>query len=134
MKNIIIALICLLGLSNQKSFAQVLTIKDFKNIVSNKKTEIDFFEVKNFRLKYSGPRKQGGILTHFVNKQENELIFVYDDDVGNFQQLNYYLPSKDKYIKLFNSLVSVNIKCFKTGKTFENGKIYYQIIVHNNEK
>lgn len=68
-----------------------------------------------------------------MNKKENELLFIYNDDYGNFHQLNYYLPTKEQHNKLFNSLVSSNIKCVKVGQTFENGKIYYQIIVHNKE-
>lgn len=115
------------------SFAQVLTVTELDNIV-NKKHEIDIFRVKNFRLKYSAPRKQGGIISHFVNKEVNELLFIYNDDDGNVQQLNYYLPSKEQYIRLFNSLVISSIKCVKVGKTFENGEIYYQIIVHHKER
>lgn len=134
MKNIFIVLIFFLALISQMLFGQVLTKKDFKNIVSNKKTEISFFVGKHFKLKYSGPRKQGGLISHFENKQEDELLFLYDDDDGNFQQLNYYLPTKEKYLKLFSSLKSIDINSTKSGKTFENGKLYYQLIVSKNEK
>ena len=122
-----------IGLLKYTALGQVLTAKDVKELISKNEVDYNFFKERNFEIKYSGLRKYGGMITHLENTGKNELLFVYADDSNNFQSLNYYLPHKKKYLDLFLIFKMNNINATKLGKTYENGKVYYQLLVQKNE-
>ncbi len=134
MKKIFLFIILITALFNSKSFAQILTKEDLKKIVNENKFDINLFTRKNFKMKYDGPKKEGGSIIHLQNKKANELLFLYEDDNKNFESLLYYLPNKNECYNLYLELKSIDINVSKLRKMEENGKIYYQIEIRNKEK
>lgn len=115
-------------------FSQSIKKEDIQQILATNKISETLLKTKSFKVIYSGPRKLGGFITKLQNSKTNEILFVYEDNDGNFQSLNYYLPNKDEYLKFYERLLQSKIKAFKNGRTEEQGKYYYQISISSTQK
>ena len=85
---------------------------------------------KGFSEVYGGPKKQGGFIHLYHNKNVQEYLFIYYTDSGKTSTITYYVPTKAKYLNL-----QVDKKTLNVGEeitphgttTYNDGKKYYQI-------
>lgn len=84
---------------------------------------------KEFKLKYSGPKKQGGNLSCYFNKKSDEWLFIHTDQLDKTTQISYLLPTLKKYQKnRVEKLLSPEQEINPMGKTYQENRIYYHLV------
>lgn len=84
---------------------------------------------KGFKLKYSGPKKLGGNLACYYNKNFDEWLFINDNQEGQTTNISYLLPSVKKYQKnqVEKKLLLQGEEVNPMGKTYQENKLYYHL-------
>ncbi|MBB2148314.1 hypothetical protein [Pedobacter gandavensis] len=123
--------LCILAFVPQEMMAQTFRYPQIFDFWSDSSSlHPQMLKKKGFSEVYSGPKKQGGFLSLYHNKQAQEYLFINYTDSGKTTTITYYLPTKAKYLNLQvekkNLKAGEEIKPFGT-TTYNDGKKYYQI-------
>lgn len=112
------------------SFSQSIKAKNFKELLRHTIT-LKQLTAGKFRTVYSGPKKEGGLLTCLHNKNADEFLFVDRKDDSTLQTITYYIPDYASYNKLYQALKANAVNTLKQGLTLyeDNGKKYYQLVI-----
>lgn len=84
---------------------------------------------KGFKMKYSGPKKQGGFLSCYFNKKSDEWMFIHANVQNQITFISYLLPTLEKYKKnlLEKKQLLPGEEVQAMGKTRQENKIYYDL-------
>lgn len=85
---------------------------------------------KGFTEVYGGPKKQGGSIYLYHNKQAQEYLFIHYTDSAKTSSITYYLPTKAKYsnFQIDKKTLNVGEEMTPHGTTtYNDGKKYYQV-------
>lgn len=128
---VLILCISLFTFSAQESKAQTFRYPQiFDFWAGSGKSHIELLKKKGFSEVYSGPKKQGGFIGLYHNKNAQEYLFINYTDSGKTSSITYYLPSKSKYLNLQVDKKTLNLgeEIIPHGTTtYNDGKKYYQI-------
>ncbi|WP_316839492.1 hypothetical protein [Pedobacter gandavensis] len=123
--------LCLFAFLPQKIMAQTFKYPGIFTFWDSPGTaHTGILKKKGFSEVYGGPKKQGGSLYLYHNKNAQEYLFIHYTDSGNTSSITYYLPTKLKYLNL-----QVDQKTLNAGESirphgrtsYNDGKKYYQI-------
>ncbi|OPB96756.1 hypothetical protein BAS10_06815 [Elizabethkingia meningoseptica] len=111
--------------------AQTLTPSNiWYDVINNHNNTDNLLHKKGFKLKYNAPKKQGGGLSCYFNKQYNEWLFIHNNEQNQTTQVSYLLPTLQKYLKNMvdkkQLLAGEDVEA--KGKTSMDNKLYYHLI------
>ncbi|MCQ9637902.1 hypothetical protein MP478_00765 [Chryseobacterium sp. WG14] len=112
------------------SSAQTFTSSSiWYDIIPGKLNRDSLLVQKGFKMKYSGPKKQGGFLSCYFNKKSDEWMFIHANDQNQVTTISYLLPTLQKYKKnlIDKKQLLPGEEVQAMGKTIQENKIYYDL-------